>query len=221
MLDNNVRYLQLAFNDTLLDVQRILPLIPPSPRIIIEAGTPYIKREGGQGIRAIRERWGGLVVADLKIADGAQDELSMARRHGANATTALGNAPTETLDLFVTHCRQLDMMSMIDMIGVKDPLNVLRPMKSPPAAVVMHRGRDEENTRGKMIQYRHVNRIRSKYDVRISAAGGIDLRESRSAIFNGANIVVVNFVQPGSLWTGISTSSDIPTIVHDYLEMIA
>lgn len=221
MLDNNVRYLQLAFNDSRQDVERILPLIPPSPRILIEAGTPYIKQEGGWGIRAIRERWGGLIVADLKIADGAHCELAMARRSGANAATALGNAPTETLDLFVTHCRQMGLMSMIDMIGVKDPLKVLRPMKSPPAAVVMHRGRDEENTRGKMIQYRHVNRIRSKYDVHISAAGGIDLRESRSAIFNGASIVVVNFVQPGSLWTGISTSSDIPATVQKYLDMIA
>ena len=220
MLDNNVRYLQIAFNGSIDEVNRILPTIAPSKRILIEAGTPYIKREGALGIRAIRERWGGVIVADLKISDGAQGELEMAHRSGANAATAIGNAPTETLDLFVKHCRQLGMLSMIDMLGVRDPLHVLRPMKSPPDTVVMHRGRDEENTRGKMIQYRHVNRIRSKYDVVISAAGGIDLRESRSAIFNGANIVVVNLVRPGSLWTGISTEADVHTAVNEYLAMM-
>jgi len=220
MLNNNIRYLQLAFNDTVDDVLRILPTVPNSPRLLIEAGTPFIKHEGNRGIRAIRERWSGLVVADLKVADGALGELSMARRSGANAATVLGNAPTETLDLFVKHCKQLGMLSMIDMLGVKDPLRVMRPMLTPPDAVVMHRGRDEENTRGKVIQYKHVNRIRSKYDVTISAAGGIDLRESRSAIFNGANIVVVNLVQPGSIWEGIPTTGNVGAKVQEFLEMI-
>jgi len=220
MLNNNIRYLQIAFNDTVDDVLRLLPSIPGSSRVLIEAGTPFIKHEGSRGIRAIRERWSGIVVADLKIADGALGELAMARRSGANAATVLGNAPTETLDLFVQHCSQLGMLSMIDMIGVEDPLNVMRPMRTPPDVVVMHRGRDEENTRGKVIQYKHVNRIRSKYDVTISAAGGIDLRESRSAIFNGANIVVVNLVQPGSLWEGIPTTSDVGATVQAFLDMI-
>ena len=55
----------------------------------------------------------------------------------------------------------------------------MRPLKQPPDVMVLHRGRDEENVRGKVIQYRHVNRIRSKYDVSISAAGGVDLKEAR------------------------------------------
>ncbi|MHA1479692.1 MAG: hypothetical protein ACTSPU_15985 [Promethearchaeota archaeon] len=64
---NNQRYIQIAFNHTTSDVLRILPQIPYDPRIIIEAGTPYIKREGISGIRLIRRLWRGLVVADLKV----------------------------------------------------------------------------------------------------------------------------------------------------------
>jgi 3-keto-L-gulonate-6-phosphate decarboxylase len=86
--------------------------------------------------------------------------------------------------------------------------------------VILHLGRDEENTRGKMIQYRHVNRIRSKFGVLISAAGGVDLKESRSAIFNGADIVVVNLVQPGDPWGGIRTDSDVSKIARQFLETI-
>jgi bifunctional enzyme Fae/Hps len=220
-LDNNARYLQIAFNYNLGMVLQILPRIPPSNRILIEAGTPLIKLEGMQAIRTIRSRWSGHIVADLKVTDGAIGEVDMARRAGATAATVFGNAPTETLDLFIHRCKELNMLSMIDLLGADDPLDILRPLKKAPNIIVIHRGRDEENTRGKMIRYRQINRIRSKYDALISAAGGVDLREARSAIFNGANIVVANIVRPGDGWTGISTSENITQIATQFLETIS
>lgn len=221
MLDNNVRYLQLAFNYDLALVTQLLPKITFNDRILIEAGTPFIKREGMAGIRAMRALWKGQLVADMKIADGATGEVEMARAAGASAVTALGSSPTETLDLFIAHCANLGMLSLIDMLGVRDPLAVARPLRRPPDVVILHRGRDEESTRGKMIQYRHINRLRSKYDVFIAAAGGIDLKESRSAIFNGAGLVVVNLVRPGDGWKGISTKDDVTQTVEQYLATMA
>ncbi|MDY6867594.1 MAG: hypothetical protein SVT56_06765 [Chloroflexota bacterium] len=220
-LDNNVRYLQIAFNYDLGMALQILPRIPQSSRIFIEAGTPFIKLEGMFGVRAISSRWSGHVVADLKVTDGALGEVDMARRAGATAATVLGNAPTETIDMFIERCVQLNMLSMIDLLGVSDPLDVLRQLKKAPDIAVIHRGRDEENTRGKVIRYRQVNRIRSKYNSLISAAGGVDLREARSAIFNGANIVVANIVRPGDGWTGIKTTEDITAISKQFLETIS
>ncbi|MFH1622614.1 MAG: hypothetical protein ABIA97_05810, partial [Candidatus Omnitrophota bacterium] len=93
-------------------------------------------------------------------------------------------------------------------------------LKTPPDVVVLHKGRDEETTRGKVIKYKHINKIRSKYAVLISAAGGIDLREARSAIFNGANIVVANIVSSDDPWTGISSDSDVKTIAEQFLKTI-
>jgi len=220
-LDNNVRYLQIAFNYDLGMVSQTLPRIPSSDRILIEAGTPYIKLNGMAGVRAIRRLWPGHIVADLKVLDGALGEVNMAHQAGATAATVLGNAPLETINLFIERCAQLNMLSMIDLLGVQDALEVLRPLKKAPDIVVIHRGRDEENTRGKMIRYRQVNRIRSKFDSLISAAGGVDLREARSAIFNGANIVVANIVRPGDGWTGISTHEDINQIAKKFLETIS
>lgn len=220
-LDNNLRYLQIAFNYDQSLVRQILPRIPPSDRILIEAGTPYIKREGMDGVRLIRRLWNGQVVADLKVADGAIGEVDMAHQAGATAATILGTAPTESLNLFIKHCQNLNMLSMIDLIGVVEPLDVLRPLRRAPDIVVIHRGRDEEGTRGKMIRYRQVNRIRSKFDALISAAGGVDLREARSAIFNGANIVVANLVHPDDDWTGIKITDNITEITHQFLETIS
>jgi 3-keto-L-gulonate-6-phosphate decarboxylase len=145
----------------------------------------------------------------------------MAHRAGATAITVLGNAPSESIDLFIERCAQLNMLSMIDLLGADDPLDILRPLHQSPDIIVIHRGRDEENTRGKMIRYRQINRIRSKYDALISAAGGVDLREARSAIFNGANIVVANIVRPQDGWVGIKSTDDITQISREFLETIS
>jgi len=220
MLDNKTRYLQIAFNYDVGLVRRVLPTITRSNRILIEAGTPYIKRTGMPGIRAIRRLWQGHIVADLKTVDGALGEVDMARAAGATAATVLGSSPPEALDLFIARCAQLGVDSMIDMLGVRDPLKAIMRLKRPPDVVVLHRGRDEEGTRGKVIQYRHVNRVRSKFDVLISAAGGVDLREARSAIFNGANIVVANLVRPEDGWTGIPTDSDVGAMAQEFLTTI-
>jgi bifunctional enzyme Fae/Hps len=219
-LEYKTRYLQIAFNyDTRL-VRQILPTIEFSDRILIEAGTPYLKREGMNGLRHIRRLWPGHVVADIKTVDGALSEVDMVHSAGASAATVLGNSPTETLDLFIERCDRLGMISMIDTLGVKDPLKVMMQLKNPPDVVVLHKGRDEEETAGKLIQYRHVNRVRSKFDVLISAAGGVGIKEARSAIFNGANIVVANLVHPSDPWKGISTSSDVAAMAREFLVTI-
>ena len=220
MFDHKTRCLQIAFNYDVGLVQRVLPRIVKSERILIEAGTPFIKREGLGGIRAIRALWRGHLVADLKTVDGAVGEVNMARAAGSTAATVIGSSPTEVLDLFIARCAELGMDSMIDMLGVDDPLKVMMQLRKPPDVVVLHRGRDEEDTRGKVIKYRHINRVRSKFDVLISAAGGVDLKEARSAIFNGANIVVVNLVHPGDPWEGIRTDSDVGALARQFLATI-
>jgi bifunctional enzyme Fae/Hps len=221
MLDDRKRYLQIAFNSDVAMVRQILPRIMKSDRIFIEAGTPFLKREGLAGLRTISLLWSGPVVADMKITDGAEEEVAMARSGGATAVTAVGSAPIATLKLFVETCQKLGMVSMIDMLGVSDPLRVIMKIGTPPDVVVLHRGRDEESIRGMVIQYRHVNRLRSKYPVLISAAGGVDLNEARGAIFNGANIVVANLVRPGDPWTGIRTDTDVGAMSRQFLETIS
>jgi len=220
MLDNKNRYLQIAFNYDTRMVGWLLPRIPHSDRILIEAGTPYIKREGMAGIRYIRKTWKGLIVADIKVADGALDEVQMVHAAGANAVTVLGNAPQETINLFNDACSNYGLISMIDMIGVEDPLKVIRRLRKPPDVIVLHLGRDEESTRGKLIQYRHVNRVLSKFPVLISAAGGVDIKQARSAIFNGANIVVANIIRPGGIWRGISAADNVGEMAQKFLDTI-
>lgn len=219
-LESKTRYLQLAFNHDSAVVARLLQRIPRDPRIIIEAGTPYVKREGYNAIRMIRSQWPWYVVADLKTMDGAAEEASEAAIAGANGAVVCGSAPVETLDLFVQTCTELGIDSFIDMLGVDDPLRVLMRMKKPPRVVVLHRGRDEESSRSTVIRYVHVKRVKSKYDVLVSVAGGIDLRQAQSASFNGANIVMVNIVSPDDPFEGIATDEAIEQLAVKFLESI-
>jgi bifunctional enzyme Fae/Hps len=186
----------------------------------VEAGTPFLKQEGRRGLETIAALWPGYIVADLKISDGAAAEIHFAKHAGAHAATALGSAPKETLELFVETCRATGLDSMIDMLGVADPLRILAQLRQAPDVVILHIGRDEESARGKSIPYRHVNKIKSKFDVLISAAGGIGLKEARSAIFNGANIVVANVVAEADPWKGIAAQGDLAAIAKQFLKTI-
>jgi len=49
------RYLQIALNSTLEEAHKIIAQVPISERILIEAGTPLIKRYGEEGIRQIKQ----------------------------------------------------------------------------------------------------------------------------------------------------------------------
>lgn len=53
-LNPKKKYLQVALNSTLEEARKIISNLPISDRIIVEAGTPLIKRYGEHGIRQIR-----------------------------------------------------------------------------------------------------------------------------------------------------------------------
>jgi bifunctional enzyme Fae/Hps len=220
LLEKNIRYVQIAFNHTTNDVARILPQIPHDPRILIEAGTPYIKREGAAGIRFIRRFWPGIIVADLKVTDGAYEEVNFAYHSGANAVTASGTAPIETLDYFNETCKLFKIHSMIDMIGQENPLKHLIKLKTKPNAIVIHKGRDEEVNPRNIIRYKDINKIRSKFDVHVSVAGGLDQMSVRKAYFNGADIAILNIVKPSDNNKGILDTTNFRIAVPSILQEV-
>ena len=132
------------------------------------------------------------IIADLKCMDRGAREVNIAVKGGANAATALGHAPKETLDSFIEKCEACKLDSMIDMMNVEYPLKVLRQLKKLPTVVILHRGVDEEAFNPeKEIPFHEIQRIKSNYDILIAIAGGDTFRETQRAIFNDADIVVV------------------------------
>lgn len=219
-LVHNRRYIQIAFNHSAYEVRRILPRIPRDPRIIIEAGTPFCKKEGMNGVRLIRRYWTGLILADLKVTDGAAEEVAFAAVAGANMVTALGSSPTETLDIFNETCARRGIYSGIDFIGVDNPLRKIMQLKTKPDYVVIHKGRDEESNKRKIIRYKDINKIRSKYNVFVAVAGGLENDSVRSAYFNGADIAILNIVRTTDKNHGIYENSDFRLVIPSVLKEI-
>jgi bifunctional enzyme Fae/Hps len=157
--------------------------------------------------------WRGLVVADLKVTDGAAQEVSFAAGAGANIVTAAGSSPTETLDFFTKACHRYGVLSAIDMLGVVNPLRRLLPLRNRPDMVVIHKGRDEEANPRSIIRYKDISKVRGKYDVLISVAGGIVADRVKTSYFNGADVSILNLVQPNDFNEGISMDSNFRQLI--------
>jgi len=81
-LNPKKHYLQVALNGTLEDAHEIINSLPKSDRIIVEVGTPLIKRYGEYGIRQIRNWYeaylSGQILAPIATANvSANSVLSM------------------------------------------------------------------------------------------------------------------------------------------------
>lgn len=214
------KYLQIAFNHSFNEYLEVIRLIPNDPKIIIEAGTPLIKSEGIGVVRKMRAYWSGLICADMKIVDGAKAEVQMAKAMGADYVTAVGNSSADTLKIFVDTCKEIGIKSVIDSINTVNPLKVLWKANAVPDVVLIHRGRDEENSFGSVIQYKDIAKIKGKYDILVGAGGGIDYKGLESATFNGADIVVVNVVRPNDPWSGLVIDSDLRNHVKDFTNFV-
>lgn len=57
MLFRKQKYLQVALNNDLAEARQIISQLPPNRRIIIEAGTPLLKKEGAGAIGQIKTWW--------------------------------------------------------------------------------------------------------------------------------------------------------------------
>jgi bifunctional enzyme Fae/Hps len=193
ILNRKQKYLQIAFNRSLYEVEEMLRDLPANEHIIVEVGTPLVKENGEQGIRAIVNKWRSIigdkayVVADMKCMDRGSTEVQLASSAGAKAITCLGLAPTETVNDFISNCHKFGIDSMVDMLNVKFPFEVLSKLRKQPDIVVLHRAADETLLE---MPYHDINRIKGAYNSVISVAGGEGVKDITRAFFNGADIAV-------------------------------
>ncbi|MFH1451114.1 MAG: orotidine 5'-phosphate decarboxylase / HUMPS family protein, partial [bacterium] len=221
-LDKRKKYLQIALNSTLEDARRIIFNISAFDRILIEAGTPLIKKYGMRAIAQLKRysevriaqlglKTPVYIVADIKTADMGEREVELAAQAGASGITCVGVAPKETIDAFISSCMKYGVDSMIDMMNVESPLLVLKKLQEAPDVVILHRGVDEtEMDKEKIIPYYQINQIKGNCEAMVAVAGGDNIQEIRSAVFNGTDIVI--------LWKAFYRASDeVGNLVNEFL----
>jgi bifunctional enzyme Fae/Hps len=207
-------YLQISLDAPSLEgAKKVISQLPGSDRLIIEAGTPLIKRYGTRVIGDLRQvAKDSFMVADLKTLDVGKVEADIAYEDTADAVVAAGLAPPETLDAFVHEAKRLGIYAVIDMLNVEDVLEKLKSLKDLPDIVILHRGIDQES--GRTCGLERIQMIRKAFPgkkVLIAVAGGVVPETAREALAEGADILIVGRY--------ITQSKDIERAVRDFLEL--
>jgi bifunctional enzyme Fae/Hps len=195
--------------------KKIISQIPGSDRIIIEAGTPLIKRYGTRVIRDLREAAkDAFIIADLKTLDVGKVEVDIAYEDTADAVVAAGLAPPETLDAFVHEAKRLAIYGVVDMLNVDAPVEKLKQMKEFPDMVILHRGIDQET--GRTLGLDLIQELRQTFQGKrflIAVAGGIVPETAKEALEKGADVIIVGRY--------VTQSKDVERAVRDFLELTA
>ena len=207
-------YLQISLdNPDLEKAKKILTQIPGSDRVIIEIGTPLIKRFGTRAINELRQtNKDAFMVADLKTLDVGKVEVDIAYEDTADAVVASGLAPPETLDSFVHEAKRLGIYGIIDMLNVEDIITKLKSLKEFPDVVILHRGIDQET--GRSCGLERIKLIRQTFSDKkflIAVAGGIVPETAKEALELGADIIIVGRY--------VTQSKDLERAVRDFLEL--
>ena len=173
-------------------VEGIIRALPRSDAIIIEAGTPLIKRYGVEVVQKIHQlRPETVVLADLKTLDTGNLEARMAGDATADVIGFSGLAPIKTMEKFIEECKKVGSLSLMDTINVSNPMAILRKLKAKPDIVELHRAIDVEKTQES--EWGNIKNIKKVCDdkVLVAVAGGIRVRKVKEALKSGADILVV------------------------------
>ncbi len=158
---------------------------------ILEVGTPLLKSEGLDAVRALRERWPRIpIVADTKTMDAGRTEMEMAAKAGATHATVLAAASDATIRECVEVGANYGIEVIVDLVGVADPAERARQVAALGArAVGVHCAIDEQML-GR-APFEVLNAVRRAVDIKVLVAGGINLATAGAAAAAGADVVIV------------------------------
>lgn len=188
-------YLQIALDIPNLERNKsIIGCLPESDRIILEVGTPLLKKYGVKVIRDLREvAKDYFIIADLKTLDVGKVEVDMAFEETADAVVCAGLAAPETIDEFLHESQRLGVYGILDTMNVENPIAKLKSLKNFPDVVILHRPIDVEKS-GKLHAWGVIKEIKQTFKDKkflVAVAGGITPQNVQEALGFGADIIIV------------------------------
>lgn len=201
-------YIQVALDHPSVEHQKkVIKQLPKSDRIILEVGTPFLKKYGVESIKEVRAMAPDMfIVADLKTLDVGKLEVDFAFDATADAVVASGLASSSSIDKFVLEAQRMGIYAFVDTMEVEDPIAKLSSLKQIPDVVILHRAIDAESAASgtdaaQRERWRYVPKIKELYKskklasgrdrVLIAVAGGIEPPSARYALEMGADILIV------------------------------
>ena len=157
----------------------------------IEAGTPLIKSEGLNAVRALKQAFPDRrIVADMKVMDTGAFEVELAAKAGADLVTVLGAADDGTIAEAVRGGELYSAEVVVDLLGVADPAGRARRVAElGAAAVCWHVGIDMQML-GK-TPFEALGELVRASPVPVAVAGGLNSETVAAATRAGAQILIV------------------------------
>jgi bifunctional enzyme Fae/Hps len=214
-------YLQVALDlDNMQEMERIIDSLPDRERILIEAGTPLVKKFGVGIISKIRElKKDAFIIADLKTLDVGRVEVKMAADETADAVAISGLGTQESIEKAIHEAQKQGIYSILDMMNVDHFTEKLETLNLKPDIVLLHRNVDLETMKAErgeeqaaMTEWGNINQIKDILGDNglVAVAGGIVPKKMDQALDSGADIIVVGRYIIGS--------RDVRHAAEDFLE---
>jgi 3-hexulose-6-phosphate synthase/6-phospho-3-hexuloisomerase len=157
----------------------------------IEVGTPLIKSEGMDAVRALRDAFPGReIVADMKVADTGTIEVEMAAKAGASIVCILAEADDSVILEAVRAARLYGVRLMADLLNTADPLKRAQELEAMGVDIInAHVGIDQQMTGMSSLDL--LTRIAGAIGTPLAVAGGLEAASAADAVQHGASIVIV------------------------------
>ena len=158
----------------------------------IEIGTPLIKSEGAEAVRALRKAFPKqTLVADMKTMDVGAFEVEIAVKAGADVVTVMGLSDDGTISESVLVARKYGAQVMVDLMNSADALSRAKEVEALGAGYVcLHVGIDEQ-MKGRHSSLELVRRVSQGLSIPVAVAGGINSTNASDLAKAGASIVIV------------------------------
>ena len=195
-------YLQVALDlDSKEAMAKILNDLPDKERVLIEAGTPLVKKFGVgvvEDIRALRPS--AFIIADLKTLDVGRVEIKMAADATADAVAISGLGTIESIKKAIHETQKQGIYAILDMMNVSDFEDKLSqlPDDLKPDIVLLHRNVHLETYKAEkgedvseMTEWGNIKKIKEILGGGlIAVAGGITPDNVEEAIDKGADVII-------------------------------
>jgi len=156
----------------------------------LEAGTPLIKSEGMEAVRALKREFPShTIVADMKVADVGAYEVEMAGKAGAQVVHVLGTAHDETIKDAVRAGLKYGVKIAVDLISIQDRVERAKALQDMGIShICLHVGIDQQMLGQDPVE--QVKALSKVVNIPIAVAGGINSETAARVVEAGASIII-------------------------------
>ena len=159
---------------------------------IVEIGTPIVINEGLPAVQHLNDNIDSVkVLADLKIMDAADYEVSQAVKFGADIVTILGVAEDASIKAAVDEAHKHGKQLLVDMIAVQDLEKRAKDLDDLGADyIAVHTGYDlQAEGQSPLESLRKVKSVIS--NSKVAVAGGIKPDTIKDIIAENPDLIIV------------------------------